>query len=443
MTKFALVLCLVAAPCFAQEAARFDEVVKPYVDRHAFMGSVLVARGSDIVFSKGYGSADLEWNIPNSATTKFRIGSLTKQFTAASILLLEERGKLKIEDPISTYLPDVPASWRAITIFHLLTHTSGIPNYTAVSAFRSMSRDETPPDKILALVRDAPLEFPPGERFNYSNSGYVVLGEIIEKVSGQSYAAFVEQNLLTPAGMKASGYDSNTAILPNRASGYVAAPPGFANAAFVHMSTPFSAGALYSTTEDLWRWEQALFNGKILSSASLGKMTSPFKEGYAFGVFVRHDGGRDEVLHNGSINGFNSVLGYYPATKTTVVVLGNVNGAAPDDIETKLGRVAHGDTLPAPTAHTEISVPPETLASYVGVYELAPAFAITIRLENGQLTAQATGQPKAPIFAESRTLFFLKVVEAQLEFQTSTSGEVTGLVLHQSGRDQPAKRKQP
>jgi len=430
-----------AATCVAQEAARFDEVIKPYVDAHRFMGSVLVARGREVVFEKSFGSANLEWNIPNSPTTKFRLGSITKQFTAASILLLEERGKLKIDDPVKTYLPDAPAAWDQITIFNLLTHSSGIPNFTSFPNYRSIEPFATTPEQLVALFRDKPLDFAPGEKYVYSNSGYVLLGYLIEKIAGQSYESFVQQNIFTPLGMKDSGYDSNSAIIEHRAAGYTLTPKGFTNAGFINMTIPFSAGALYSTTEDLLRWEQGIFGGKVVSPASLKKMTTPFKGGYAFGLLIKSNDGRTAIFHNGGIEGFNTAMAYYPDSMVAVIVLGNMNGTAPDELVDKLGRVANGEKLLAPSQRTAISLPREALASYVGVYQFAPTFSIAITLDGDQLFEQASNQVKIPIYPESDTKFFLKVVDAQLEFHKNASGAVTSLVLHQAGRDVTGKRQ--
>src|SRR5262245_11585088 len=320
----ALAVLLVATSSFAQEAARLDQVVQTYVDNKTFMGSVIVARGADVLLSKGYGSANLEWDIPNTPATKFRLGSITKQFTAASILLLGERGKLKLDDPLKLYMPDAPASWDRITIFNLLTHTSGIPNFTALPEYRALQVVDTPVLKTIGEVRDKPLDFFPGEKMSYSNSGYIVLGYVIEKISGGSYEKFVQDNIFAPLGMKDSGYDSNTAIIPHRASGYVPSPNGPVNAGYIHMSIPHAAGALYSTTEDLLRWEQALFGGKIVSAESLRKMTTPFKNNYALGVTVQTANGKTAIQHGGGIDGFNTFLSYCPDDKLTVTVLGNV-----------------------------------------------------------------------------------------------------------------------
>ncbi len=202
---------LLAAAGLAQDVSRMDQVVDSYVSNKTFMGSVLVARGDQVLLSKGYGSANLEWNIPNSPSTKFRLGSVTKQFTAASILLLEERGKLKTDDLVKKWMPDAPAAWDKITIFHLLTHTSGIPSFTGFPDYASLEPFATTPEKLVARFRDKPLEFEPGEKWNYSNSGYALLGYLIEKASGESYEKFLQENIFGPLGMKDSGYDSNTA----------------------------------------------------------------------------------------------------------------------------------------------------------------------------------------------------------------------------------------
>jgi CubicO group peptidase (beta-lactamase class C family) len=444
--RTAIVLILTAA-CLAQDkaqtesVARMEQVVQSYVPSKKFMGSVLVAQDGRILLDKSYGFANLEWEIPNTSTTKFRLGSITKQFTAASILLLEERGKLKVEDPVKKYMPNAPAAWDKITIFHLLTHTSGIPSFTSFSDFESKEAQPMTPEKLVAWFRDKPLEFEPGEKWNYSNSGYILLGYLLEKISGQSYSDFVQQNIFTPLGMKDSGYDSNSAIIAHRAAGYAPGNDGPVNAGFVHMSIPFSAGALYSTTEDLLRWEQGLFGGKVLKPESLAKMTTPFKQDYAFGLGVATRNGHKVIAHNGGIEGFNTSLAYYPDDKLVVAVLANLNGGAADALAEKLAQVVHGEKVVLATERKEITVSPDVLKQYVGTYELAPTFNIVVTLETDHLEAQATNQQKIPVFAESPSMFFYKVVDAQLEFVKNEKGEVTNLVLHQGGRDVKGVKK--
>jgi CubicO group peptidase (beta-lactamase class C family) len=436
----AIVLLFVATSCFAQDAARMEEVVQRYVRDSSFMGAVLVARGSTVVFSKGYGSANLEWNIPNTPATKFRLGSITKQFTAASILLLEERGKLRLDDPIRKHVPDAPAAWDKITIFNLLTHSSGIPNFTSLPEYAELKLHDTPVAKAIATVRDKPLDFVPGEKMSYSNSGYLLLGYVIERVTGGSYEQFVTDNIFTPLGMKDSGYDSNTAIVPRRAAGYTPSATGPVNAGYVHMSIPHAAGALYSTTEDLLRWEQGLFGGKVISAASLAKMTTPFKGDYALGVSVQTTSGRKTIQHGGGIEGFNTVLVYYPDSGVTLAVLSNINGQAPNQIATKLGELAHGSGVHLTSERTEIKLPVEALTKYVGTYEVAPGVNMLMRLSGDHLTTQLTGQQQIPVYPESETKFFLKVVDAQVEFFTDASGAVTHAVMYQNGRERKVPR---
>ncbi len=264
-----LAACLTqACPCSAQvNTARMEQVIQSYVTAKQFMGSVLVSRNGQILLDKGYGYANLEWLVPNSPQAKFRLGSITKQFTAASILLLEERGKLKTDDLVKKYMPDAPPAWDKITIYNLLTHTSGIPNFTSFPDYHSSEATPTTPEKLVARFRDKPLDFAPGEKWSYSNSGYVLLGYLLEKITGESYKNFVQQNIFGPLGMSDSGYDSNSAVILHRAYGYSPGPNGPEDAGYIDMSVPFSAGSLYSTTHDLLRWEQGLFGGKVLSAA--------------------------------------------------------------------------------------------------------------------------------------------------------------------------------
>jgi CubicO group peptidase (beta-lactamase class C family) len=440
ISRFAL-LALLAGSCLGQDAGRMDQIVQSYATNNSFMGSVLVARDGQVLFSKGYGSANLEWNVPNAPNTKFRLGSVTKQFTAASILLLEERGKLSVSDPVKKYLPDAPAAWDKITIFHLLTHTSGIPNFTGFPDYAKLEPFATTAEQVVGRFRDKPLDFEPGAKWSYSNSGYVLLTYLIEKITGGSYKTFVQENIFTPLGMKDSGYDSNSAVIPHRASGYVLVNNQLENAGFVHMTVPQGAGALYSTTEDLLKWEQGLFGGKVLQAASLEKMTTPFKDDYAFGLEVRTVGGHKMIDHGGGIQGFNTELAYYPDDKLTVVVLGNVNGAAPGEIATKLAALSHGETVSLPGERKEITLDSKTLSRNVGAYQMASGASMLITLENNQLSAKLATQPAFPIFPETQTMFFLKVVDAQIEFaKNDDRGRPTELILHQNGRDMPAKR---
>lgn len=439
-----LLLCLPSvAIAQTDPTPRMRQIIANYVDDKSFMGTVLVVKDGHTIIDQGYGSADLEWSIPNSPITKFRLGSITKQFTATSVLLLQERGKLNVDDPISKYLPDAPASWSKITIANVLTHTSGIPSFTGFPDYRTTEWKDTNPTELVARFRDKPLEFEPGSKFNYSNSGYVLLGYLIEKVSGQTYADFLQQNIFTPLGMKDTGIDSNAAILPQRAQGYSPSPKGMVHAGYISMTIPFSAGALYSTTGDLLKWEQGLFGGKVLKPESLTRMTTPFKDGYGFGLVIRTIDGHKLIAHGGGIEGFNTSLNYYPDDKLTVIALSNLNGGAPDQIATGLGKAALGQPVILPSERKAITLSPETLSKYVGTYRMTDApLDNVVALKDGHLTTKLGQQPELEIFAESETKFFLKVVDAQIEFFSDPATHtINRLVLYQGGAEHEGKKQ--
>jgi CubicO group peptidase (beta-lactamase class C family) len=444
MHRFAvslLALSLAATPALAQDTGRMQQVVAADADKGEFMGAVLVARDGQVLLDRGYGSANLEWKIPNDGDTKFRLGSITKQFTAAAILLLLERGKLSLDAPIKAYLPDAPAAWDKVTVRHLLSHTSGIPSFTSFDDYSKSRPLPATLDSLTARFRDKPLDFQPGEKWNYSNSGYILLTAIVEKMSGQPYAAFITDNIFKPLGMADSGYDSHAAVLPHRASGYSRSPKGPVNADYIDMTIPQGAGALYSTTHDLLKWTTGLAEGKLLKPQSVQAMATPVKDGYGLGVFIANADGATVINHGGGIEGFNTWLGYDPDRKLTVVVLGNLNSGAPDRLGKSLMTLARGGSIVLPSERQAIAVPVEKLREYEGTYELSPTFAVAMRVEGGKLMTQATGQDAFELFAEKPDKFFLKVVDAQVTFTRDAAGKVTGLVLHQNGRDTPAKRK--
>ena len=442
MRQLTLCLLISAAARAQTPEARIEEIVQSYVTNHEFMGTVLIAKGDKIVFDKGYGFANLEWQIPNTPDTKFRLGSVTKQFTAASILLLEERGKLKTDDLVKKYMPDAPAAWDKITIFHLLTHTSGIPSFTGFKEYPDMEKKPATPEEIVKLFKDRPLEFEPGSKFNYSNSGYFLLGYLIDKISGEKYPQFVKENIFTPLGMADSGYDVNAEVIAHRASGYTPTGKGeIENTGYIDMTIPYSAGALYSTTHDLLKWERGLYGGKVLNAESLKKMPTPFKSEYGFGLFISTADGHKKIDHGGGIEGFNTELAYYPDDQMAVIALANLNGNAPGEIANKAATVEFGGKVELTSERKAIALKPEELSALVGVYSLAPGVDLAVTLEGSQLSTQLTGQPKFEIYPEGPTFFFLKVVDAQLEFAKDGAGKATQVTLHQNGHDVVAKKK--
>jgi len=440
-------LSLFAACALAQEAAPITSKLEEYLSaaaKQGFTGSALVAKDGKVVFSKGYGMANAEWDIPNTPQTKFRLGSITKQFTAASILLLQERGKLGVQDPVCKYIAECPKAWEPITIHHLLTHTSGIPSYTDVKSpeeFRKLSLTQVTPAGFVDSFKSKPLEFPVGEKMKYNNSGYFMLGYIIEKVSGQSYEAFLQENIFAPLKMADTGYDTHDRILKKRATGYSWNNGARVNSDYLDMTVPYAAGSLYSTVEDLFAWNEALFSDKLLSAKSREAMMTVDKNDYAYGLAVNQQFNRKMVSHGGGIHGFNTFLARFPQEKVTIVVLRNANYGVPDPekISQDLAAIVFGEKYEIPRERVAIKIDPKILDAYVGQYEFPTAFIITITKEGDSLMAQATGQPKFELFPESDIKFFYKVMDAQVSFVKDDKGAVTHLILHQGG-DHKAKK---
>ncbi|HEX8545897.1 MAG TPA: serine hydrolase domain-containing protein, partial [Cytophagaceae bacterium] len=331
-----LAMFATAPVVFAQDKAKqIDALISAYAENGKFNGSVLVADKGKVIFKKGYGMANREWAIPNAPDTKFRLGSITKQFTAVLIMQLVEQGKLKLEGKVTDYLTEYPkASGDKITIHHLLTHTSGIPNYTdSPNFFKTLSRNPYKPIEFIKQFADLPLQYEPGSTFGYSNSGYFLLGVIIEKVTGKTYDKALQENIFTPLQMNSTGYDDYATILPKRANGYENVGLTYVNASYLDMSIPYAAGSLYSTVEDLALWDQALYNDKLLSASSKAIMFTPYKSGYAYGWVVGNtkvDQFKDSLqsmAHSGGINGFRSLLIRYPKNKQLVVMLNNTGSA--------------------------------------------------------------------------------------------------------------------
>jgi len=449
---FAIVAPAGAQPATAEAPAviatsdligKADAYLAAQAKANGFSGSVLIARDGTRLYSKGFGLANAEWNIANTPTTKFRLGSITKQFTATAILRLQEQGKLKVQDPICTYVSPCPDTWKAVTVHHLLTHTSGIPSYTGSPEYGKTMMMPKTQEEMVAGFRDLPLEFQPGEKFKYNNSGYFLLGLIIEKVSGKKYEDVLRAEIFDPLGMNDSGYDWSSPVIPRRAAGYQRRD-SLVNAPYLDMQQPFSAGSLYSTVDDLLLWDQALYTDKVLPAAAREAMFTPFKDGYAYGWAItppeKAPSGKRQVGHGGGINGFSTMITRVPDDRLVVIVLGNVDNVNTSAIARDLTSIAYGKPYTTPVERTAITVKPDVLAQYVGRYELSPTFILTVTLEDGRLMTQATNQPKFQVYPESETKFFLKVVDAQLTFGRDAAGTVTDVTLHQNGRDQKAKK---
>ena len=422
------------APTERAEVVATRAAVQAYVEKNQFAGTVLVAKNGKPVFRESFGLANRELNVQNTADTVFRLGSITKQFTAASILQLVEAGKLSVDDKVSKYYAKAPASWSAITIKHLLTHRSGIPSYTGLpNFFETQAASDKTPDEIVQLTASMPLEFEPGTKYAYDNTGYVLLGYIIEKVSGQSYAAYLQDHIFGPLGMKHSGFDTSVDILPNRAAGYSFDDNKWTNARYLAMTLPHAAGSLYSTVDDLLIWEQAFFGDKVVSAVSRNAMTTDHGDKYGFGLLADDLGGHTTIWHNGGINGFSTHMARFPDDGLTVIALANLETARSTRLGTEIARIWLGlPAPPPPAALVPVTVAPAVLDRYVGVYELMPKFNITIARGDAGLTAQATGQGAFALVATSDTEFHFEEAGIRIVFPLG-DGPAPSLTLFQGG----------
>jgi CubicO group peptidase (beta-lactamase class C family) len=552
-----IVVFITATNAFAQQnAQKIDNLLKQYYDYGQLNGTVLVADNGKIIYEKGFGMANMEWAIPNQPDTKFRIGSVTKQFTAALILQLVEEGKVKLDGKLSDYLPDYRKDTGSkVTVHQLLNHTSGIPSYTNRVDFRAeISRDPYSVADFVKKFASGDLEFEPGTKFSYNNSGYFLLGAIIEKVTGKSFETVITERIFRPLGMTNSGYDNHSPLLKKRASGYQKTAAGYTNAPYLDMSLPYAAGSLYSTVDDLFKWDQSLYEDKILSAESKKKMFTPglSNYGYGFGISDQPIGKTTEktkiIAHSGGINGFNSLITRAVDKRQTVIILDNVGlGDIHGKITNSLIGILNGQPVEPPkksiaetlykiameknvaTAITEYrklkaanspfydfserelntlgyqlssmnrakdaieifklnvemfpksSNPYDSLGeayladdqkdlalvnykkaveldpknagalatikrlegketkvdsagydAYIGDYELAPNFIVTITKEGEKLMGEPTGQEKAELQPISETEFVVPSVKANVTFEKDAAGKVIGLILVQN-----------
>ena len=369
---FGIAIIFLIAPHVAvaqDHAAKIQEFLTTAHKYRQFNGSVLVAENGKVIYKGAYGQANMEWNIPNTPDTRFRLGSITKQFTATVILQLVEQGKIKLDAKLSDYLPDYRKdTGEKVTIHHLLTHTSGIPSYTSQPGFfQNVSRNPYKVDEFVKKYASGNLEFEPGSKYTYNNSGYFLLGAIIERVTGKPYEQVLKQNIFDPLGMKNTGYDHHDTLIPKRASGYSKTPDGYTNAAYLDMSIPYAAGSLYSTVEDLYLWDQALYTDKVLSAQSKALMYKPFLENYAYGwaitnaSFKQNDQPVPMISHDGGINGFSTTIMRFPNEKNLVVMLDNTGSEYVNRLGESIGKILYNQPYEPPKISI-VSVLDKTIA---------------------------------------------------------------------------------
>lgn len=342
------------------KSEQLDALMESYTDNYKFNGSVLIAYQGELLLQKGYGLANVEWNMPNSPTTKHRLGSITKQFTGMIILQLAQEGKLDLQSVVTTYLPDYPKkSGDIVTIHHLLSHTSGIPNYTAFPGFfRNVSIKPYETLDFVGEFADKELEFEPGAQFAYSNSGYFLLGVIAETITGKTYETLLQERIFTPLGMNDSGYDHHKSILKERATGYERRGTKMLNARYLDMSIPYAAGAIYSTVEDLYKWDQALYTNQLLDAKHMELFFKPAissgRNAYAYGWAIKDEmvGNTQEtvraIAHDGGINGFNTYITRCPDDKEVIILLNNTSSAQLNKMVKAIRGIVRGKSIDAP-----------------------------------------------------------------------------------------------
>jgi CubicO group peptidase (beta-lactamase class C family) len=417
--------------------------------------SVLVAKDRKAIYSKAFGKSNLELNTPLETNSVFQIGSITKQFTATSILMLEEQGKLSVEDKIGKYIPEYAEIGKDITIHHLLNHTSGIKNRTPVGDKGFISKTNMSPTELIAYFKDEPLEFKPGERFKYSNAGYILLGRIIEIVSGQPYSDFIEQNIFDKIGMKNSSCGDMKQVIPNLTKGYIIEQNDFVKSDYINLSLAYSAGAILSTTEDLLKWQNALLSNTLLKASSIKQAMTPTllnsgkRVPYGYGFRFSKLGNSPVIAHTGSTKGFTSIALFLPKEKLYITALTNCNCKNVNNVAKQVAElfVNLPDNKITEVENNQperksIDVPSEILSDYTGTYEVKPNVNLTIGLDNtNQLYLLAPGQTKkVELFAETQNHFFVKIVDAEITFNTNEKGKVISLTMNQSGRKITAKK---
>ena len=546
MQKIAITCCLLLITVFSfgqqSREKQIDSMLNKTFPAKGSGATAIIAQKGQILYHKAFGMADLENNIPMRIEMVFRIGSISKQFTAVAILKLMEEGKLSLQDEITKYIPDYPTQGNKVTIEHLLTHTSGILSYTNMAKFGSelMARDMKPTE-LIDVFKNEKFEFAPGEKWNYNNSGYFLLGYIIEKITGMTYADFIEKTIFKPLGMKSSLYGSNSKLIPNRAQGYEPGPTGIQNATYLSMTLPYAAGSLMSTVNDCYIWNKAINEGKIIKKETLEKAFTPYilnsgkKVNYGYGWSIGEVNGQKVVQHSGGINGFLTNGIYVPSQDLYIAVFSNSNAIAPIEVSQRMTYEVLGLNKPktvikmdslkakeylgvyeteegdlrqiswvkgklqsqrlgstvfeifaydkdkfffqnsptelnfvrdakgaiiglttknltdAPTmwkptkkpfeaARKEIKIDEAILKTYEGEYEISSNLILKISVDKGQLKVSPTGQPTFDLFPESETKFFLKVVNAQIQFFKNDKGEVNRLVLYQGGQEMEGKR---
>lgn len=427
---------------------KLDEYLLAANKVNKFNGNTLIVQNGKVLLQKSYGYKNFAAHVLNDSNTIFQIGSITKQFTATVILKLQEDGKLSVNDKLDKYFTEFKHA-NQITIENLLTHTSGIYNYTADIDEQDSAIVCNPADKqlVLDIMFKHNLDFKPGTQFSYDNSGYYLLGLIIEKVTCKSYEQNVRDIIFTPLQMNHSLFDFKHTSDTNIATGYQTLNDSIQKEASAwrwDSTVTYAAGAIWSTTSDMDKWAQAIANKKILSANSWEEMLTPHLEHYGFGWYIDSLYGHKTISHGGGIPGFIAYLCYFPYEDVTIILLNNRGwfSDALNGINADLSAIIFHKPYELMSNHLGIKLPGEVLKKYIGQYDFDKKHHAYITLENGQLQIEAPegGLPKSPLFADSETNFYLKIINASIEFVKDASGNIIALIAHYNGKDEVCKK---
>ena len=425
-----------AAP--ATSSAEIDAAIGQYYKPNEPGAVVLVAKNGKTIFRKAYGLADAAKGTSMTPEMQLRVGSITKQFTSTAILMLVDEGKIKLDDDITRFLPDYPTNGKRITIEHLLNHTSGIASFTGKPGYAEHMAEDMPVSAMIASFKNDPRDFEPGTRYKYNNSGYYLLGAIIEKVSGMTYAAFLEQRIFTPLGMHDTAYDGKEHGKAVRAAGHSRGPSGFVPSAAISMTQPFAAGALVSTADDLARWDAAVSAGKLLKPATWQRafakttLADGKQSDYGYGWGIGAVRGVPVIEHGGAINGFNTYALRVPSEQVYVVVLRNTDGGTANT--QTVARVAAAQAIGRPyPQRTAVTLDAKVLDAYAGAYKIDDASQRTVRRVGDKLSMQRTNRPPVLLTPFSPTGFFVPGEVDWFEFTRNNQGDVVSLTVRRDG----------
>jgi CubicO group peptidase (beta-lactamase class C family) len=416
------VLLLQTAGAFGQEpfAEKADRYLQPYVAMQDFSGCVLVASHHEILIRKCYGNANYELNVPNTPQSKFHIASMTKMFTAAAIVLLQKQRKLHLTDKLSSYIPGFPNGDK-ITILNLLEHSSGLPSYYSIPEYRDIKYKSISFDDLIAIMRTKPLDFEPGTKSSYSDTGYAFLAYIIEKASGKSYIQYLNDEIFVPAKMHDSGEFLDTPLIPNRSSGYQpwVGPYKMRNAPYYDKTIITGSGSLYSTVDDLYAWYQAVQDKQLFDITALS---------YPYGWGERKLGDKNFIEQSGRDPGYASKMAAFLNQDLVVILLSNIEVGANDAIVAGLENLAFDTNPPPPTMRTSYTLPPEIAAQYAGRYEVSPNFIIDVSAVSETPFLRGPGGDYLPLEALAKDSFFFKQLYVKISFRRNSSGQVDAIL---------------